>query len=173
MPHELYSKKILILLRHAEQDRSNPSLHGNGSLSSRGKTQALTTARELHSKLGKRPLALFSSPKKRCLETIEVFAELSKQVYTVAENLEECRKGESIHHFIGRIRNFIEDWKKSSNEITIACSHSDWIPEAVRMLVPMDFSVKHAAYIEVEEEKKVAEIQFRVLSYFSPQDKLK
>ncbi len=145
------TQKTLILLRHGHRDRI-PDEHDNG-LSQKGWLQAADAANSLFQKWEKTwdqsKVDLLTSPKLRCQETIEPFSKMIKGEITMEPLLVEAKAAETHAEFVERIQKFINMWKKSSAPVTVACSHSDWIPIALQLLVNEVGSVSKGAYYEI------------------------
>ncbi len=124
--------KILVLVRHAHRDTSHKE--ADNGLSASGHKQAIRLKKELAPKFqGEKPVFL-SSPKLRCIETLEPLAEEFDKKVNIDPLLNEEGSTESTYEFVDRIKNFIDWWKDKAPQVTIACSHGDWLPEAVRLL---------------------------------------
>ena len=156
------AKRYLILIRHAQQDRSQPS-HDRG-LTELGKRQAKNAAQFLHQHWAGQKIRLESSTKRRCLETAREILDLfSGTQLEINPLLTESNHDESFHAFHKRIRSFLQKWQQSTDQYTIACSHSDWIPEAVRLLCNIDCDIHHASIIEITlEETDEALLQYSI-----------
>jgi broad specificity phosphatase PhoE len=124
-------EKILVLVRHAHRD--TVSKKADNGLSPKGQKQALRLEVELASKFEEKPL-LISSPKKRCIETLEPLAEKLGQEVDIEPLLDEESPNEKSADFLDRIKAFANWWKTQAPKITIACSHGDWLPETVGLI---------------------------------------
>jgi broad specificity phosphatase PhoE len=120
-------KKTLILIRHAHRDTDAGRTRDNG-LSDKGKDQA-REFRKFYMDSGLAADALFqSSPKKRCVETLEPLAKKLARDIEIDKLLDEQSDGESYSALTRRIDLFIA-WAEHAEASTIvACSHGDWIP---------------------------------------------
>ncbi len=147
----------LILIRHAHREVSDRS-QDNG-LSSKGKQQARLLHRFFnrrfspsHSQdLVKADWVLYSSPKLRCVQTLEPWQEGSGLKVEVKEELDEQRPGEVGEDFIERVRdalNFLAAMSPSKN--VILCSHGDWLPVAAHILTGCSVELKKGAWLELE-----------------------
>ena len=115
--------KTLVLIRHAHRDKPLGSSFDNG-LSEKGKQQAKEFAEMFAKKFGKTKPSLVSSPKKRCIETLEP---LSKEISikVIIDN----DLNESDDSMSKRMQTFLRWWKDKAPDFVVACSHGDWIPE--------------------------------------------
>jgi len=145
--------KVLILIRHAHRDTEDPS--ADNGLSKKGIAQVEILADYFHRYFekefeGMRPRFL-SSPKKRCRETLGPLAAREKVEMKVDARLSECTPTEGSRGFLSRIREFAEDWRQGGRELTVICSHGDWIPELVAELANARISLKKAGFVEIRE----------------------
>ncbi len=155
----LRDKKYLIFIRHAQQDRA--TRQPDCGLTKTGQKQAQDAAQfivnrwvdqwvnQLADGAPQPSLEIHSSPKRRCLETMEALKNITQSTIQVDPLLHEAFAHESFEQFYQRIHAFLEKWKASDSVITIACTHSDWIPVAVRSLTMVDFEVRHTGLIEI------------------------
>jgi broad specificity phosphatase PhoE len=145
--------KTLILIRHAHREVVEPA-EDNG-LSAKGRGQVEGLVEHLHRHLqrefdGVRPRFL-CSPKKRCRETLGPVAQREKCEFKVDPRLSECSPVETSREFLERIRQFAQEWKQGGKELTVICSHGDWIPEFVAEIANARISIKKAGYVEIRE----------------------
>lgn len=144
----------LIVLRHAHRETINGRGRDNG-LSKKGKRQALALKKFFRFRLGKSPdVCLLSSPKKRCLETVEPIADMIGTEVEVHSVLDEQQRGESSAAFAGRVDRFCKDWRKSRYSITVVCAHGDWIPVATKKLVGVEVHVSKGGWVEFQGKSK-------------------
>lgn len=123
--------KRLILVRHAHRDKPFGQVFDNG-LSPFGDKQAVELVDKL--KVEAAPfqkhlehIPLFSSPKKRCIETLRPLAENLKTTLSVRDELDEG------DHIRKRAKQFLSLIDALKAPVVIACSHGDWIPEFVSL----------------------------------------
>jgi broad specificity phosphatase PhoE len=130
------SDKILILIRHAHRDVTYKS--SDNGLSQTGLKQALRLEKELGHLFEKEEPLFLSSPKKRCVETLEPLAKkFGKKVKTEDFLIEEAAD-ETRADLLDRIFSFIDLWKEKCPKVTFVCSHGDWLPEAVQIMTRKD-----------------------------------
>jgi broad specificity phosphatase PhoE len=121
--------KYFVLLRHAHRDASEHDR--NNGLSSKGLAQV---ADLLHDPVirkvleGQRDMAFLSSPKKRCVQTIEPLASLAQVKLQISEDLDEQHSEESQSMFLKRVDSFYTEMERSTHLVMVVCSHGDWIP---------------------------------------------
>ncbi len=141
--------KLLYLTRHAHRDVSDRT-QDNG-LSAKGREQA-EALRQHFKKICEEkgvPLRFISSPKRRCVETLTPLAAEFNFVIEIDDRLDENHGGEDLAGFLRRISSFLVELNESKGLI-FACSHGDWIPEAMRLLVDQEIDLKKGAFTEVD-----------------------
>jgi 8-oxo-dGTP diphosphatase len=142
---------ILIVVRHAHRDKSAGRDTDNG-ISAKGRKQALRVL-EHFKKEFKKPskLKILSSPKKRCMETVEPIAESAGARVQASALLDE---GPDLEL---RAKKFLTEWKKDGSGITVICSHGDWIPVFLEMAtgVPTDLAKGGWAQLEHVNQRLV------------------
>ncbi len=140
--------KTLVLIRHAHRDIDN-RLKDNG-LSARGFDQVKKLVKFYINRFeGAKPI-LYSSPKKRCQETITPIAKEAAVKYTIDERLDEHAGNENTALFMARMEEFLDVWKYEGPALTVLCSHGDWIPIAVQKLTGRAVDLKKCGWIEIE-----------------------
>jgi broad specificity phosphatase PhoE len=141
--------KTLVLIRHAHRDNSVRS-KDNG-LTDKGKNQARALKKYFASRFD-RPggVWLVSSPKKRCLETLGPISTAGNYEIDVNPDLDEQTSGETIQKFEGRVHHFLKEWQRMPQELTLVCSHGDWLPLAVFHLLGVRCDFKKGAWLELE-----------------------
>ncbi len=132
--------KRLILIRHAHRDTENHSL--DNGLSAKGKKQvqqmvAFALRRELEKAV------FFSSPKKRCVETITPLVREFEAKVQIETAIGEGSPLSSVDRFLDR-------WKYEGSETTVLCSHGDVIPIIVEKLTGAHIALKKAGWCEIE-----------------------
>ena len=145
------SPKILILVRHAHRNKTGGPSADNG-LSTKGKRQARRLAAYFRRRFGKKKKAIvLSSPKLRCLETVIPLARAAKTPVEVEPRLNEMGGNgkESSRQFGERITEFARWWREEAPPFVVACSHGDWIPEALAELTGASLDLKKGGWAEV------------------------
>lgn len=144
--------KTLVLIRHAHRDTSNREL--DNGLSDKGKDQAKDLRRFFSDRFDQAELKdglwLVSSPKKRCLETLNPIAKLLDRTVDIHPGLDEASMRESTASFTSRIEQFLREWQQSKAALTLLCSHGDWLPMAVNHLLGIHQEFKKGGWLEVE-----------------------
>ncbi len=105
-----------------------------------------------------------SSPKLRCIETLEPMAGERLQISPL---LDEQGPFESVKSLESRIESYIENFKASSERNIIACSHGDWIPQFVLKISGLATELGKSGWLEIEYRPN-EDPEFRILdSQFS------
>lgn len=139
------SDKKLILVRHAHRDTDIGRGTDNG-LSEKGIKQADRILKYFKEWYEGESVQLLSSPKLRCQETLKPLASFLKQDLKVREELDE---GGQLYW---KIKSFREFWQISKFDITVACTHGDWIPMAVEEYTGGRIFCKKGSLVELQEE---------------------
>lgn len=90
---------------------------------------------------------LVSSPKRRCIETLEPLAQSHKSKIVISDLLQE--QSESDRAFRERLERFGRWWREEAPDLVVACSHGDWIPPALQMLTGVVTDLKKGGWAEV------------------------
>lgn len=142
--------KTLIIIRHAHRNKELGRELDNG-LSPKGKKQARRIAKFFKKRFvadnKNTNFNLFSSPKKRCLETL---LPIQKITGTPIETLDDLNEGGNIPN---RIDDFLEKWNTSDRDFTILCSHGDWIPTFFEKFLGLPIELKKGAWAEIQIEE--------------------
>lgn len=152
MRYDLNMGKKLIFIRHAHRDVTDRGL--DNGLTDKGRTQAKALAKffegRFKKQLGDNDIWLLSSPKRRCLETLAGVSKICSREIDIHPGLGEHGPQESFEAYLKRIDAFLGEWRSSSPEITLACSHGDWIPAALKRTLQLDVEVKKGSWTELE-----------------------
>lgn len=141
--------KTLVFIRHAHRDTAVRS-RDNG-LSDKGKNQAKALKKYFVSRFDHpESLWLVSSPKKRCQETLGPIAGVGPYEIDVHPDLDEQGSGESSQKLEERVQHFLNEWRQAPQEITLVCSHGDWLPIAVSQLLGIRCDFKKGGWLEIE-----------------------
>lgn len=141
--------KRLVLIRHAHRDVEDRT-RDNG-LSAKGHEQVKKLFKFAKRRLDSDEDAWFvSSPKRRCIETLLPVAEHFQQQLEIDPALDEAGRLESAADFSKRLSEWISKWKFQGPELTVLCSHGDWIPNIVFQLTGAKIGLKKAAWCEIE-----------------------
>ncbi len=146
--------RTLIFVRHAHRDLTAGHELDNG-LSEEGHKQAIRIRKRAMKRLERATasLRLLSSERARCRETLEPLAEaLNLPIDTHPELVE----GEPVER---KVAQFLQDFRKAPESVWIACSHGDWLPEAMRLLVGAPIELKKGAWAEIRFRKGVTRLE--------------
>jgi 8-oxo-dGTP diphosphatase len=123
----------------------------DNGLSAKGKKQARRVARYYKERFGGGPAPrFFSSPKRRCLETLAPLAKFVKRPVHSDAALLEQGPAEGRERFVKRIESFLGPWRGRRRALAVFCSHGDWIPEAIRLLTGAPVILKKGGWAEVK-----------------------
>lgn len=140
--------KRLVFIRHAHRNTSDPA-KDNG-LSDKGEAQVKRLLKFASARLqGSTPIFL-SSPKKRCVQTLSPIAEALNAKLIIDERLSEQAPNENRSQYEARIDEFLDFYKYESDEVTVICSHGDFIPILIEKLTQAKAGLKKAGYGEIE-----------------------
>lgn len=162
--------KTLVLIRHAHRDTTRREL--DNGLDDKGRDQAKAIKRFFNSRFGsydtQKGLWLVSSPKVRCVETLQPAAKSIQRTVDIHPGLDEQSGKEPSGAFEKRVEGFLSEWANSNMELTVLCSHGDWLPLAIRRLLPgVHFEPKKGAWFELEWESGLATLKWCIPSFKS------
>lgn len=160
--------KTLILIRHAHRDTTERAL--DNGLSDKGREQAKSIRRFVESRfdvaeLIKEGIWIVSSPKLRCVETLQPMAKSLNRPVDAHPELEEQKDRESQTAFENRIRRFLEEWGQSQVAWTFVCSHGDWLPLATMQLLGFRQDFKKGSWFEVERDDVTCGLKWYIPSF--------
>ena len=141
-------KRHLILIRPAHRESDVPS-RDNG-LSEKGQAQVKRLVSYLSDRIDGKSARYLSSPKKRCLETLGPIAKEMNAELEVDERLTETSPIETHSQLISRMDEFCDEWRYQGGELTVICSHGDYIPMMVERLTGARIGLKKAGVVEIE-----------------------
>lgn len=141
-------QRRLFLVRHGHRDTTN--YRDDNGLSDKGISQLQGLASFFSEYLeDTKEIAFSCSPKKRCIESLQIIATgFSKKIF-VEEKLIEQQDDEDSKKFEGRIKDWLNDWKKEETPISIICSHGDWIPLFMKISMDLHIDVKKSGWLEL------------------------
>jgi len=141
-------RKTLFVVRHAHRVVTDRSL--DNGLSERGRIQAHAAALHIHKILGPKPATLKSSPRLRCIETLEPLAKLLGCSVEIDSALCEQERHETEAAFMKRIEAARDEWIQRGADRLIVCSHGDWIPNFCEMSFSQRVSLDKGGVIEAK-----------------------
>lgn len=148
-------EKILVITRHGKRDTFDRSL--DNGLNEKGQVQARQIAKLFQARFKKIVPVILSSPKVRCVETVEPTA-ADYEVQLIADpRLDESHTSSSTKEFYSKLDSFIHWWKSKAPHLTLICSHGDVIPELFQRLVDRSYDLKKGGWatIHLDEEGRV------------------
>jgi broad specificity phosphatase PhoE len=147
MMKEKFNTQI-VFVRHGHRDKPMPD--ADNGLSEKGRNQVEDLVKEF--KKGTLPKSRFfwTSPKKRCAETLKPLSDEAKAPLVIDELLDEQKSGESQTAFQRRIEKLIEKAEKLDAAVYL-CSHGDLIPEAIELLAGKNVDVSKGQAIVLEK----------------------
>lgn len=152
-----------IIVRHAHRDKPAPlGRKADNGVSDKGKVQAKKVAKLYKKLLGSQKAELISSPKVRCVETLEPLAKKLKAKIAIDKALDEQSEEDSVEAYRESVGDFIKVWMKSKSLVTIVCSHGDWIPLALEILLGAGFELKKGGWAQFEYGQKKFELKMIV-----------
>jgi broad specificity phosphatase PhoE len=142
------SHKRLLLVRHAHRNTDEPS-RDNG-LSEKGHEQVERLVRYFQEQLKDEKIQFFTSPKKRCRETLGPIAKTLKGDIEVDDRITETGPIENQSELRSRLESFFDEWLYEGTDVTVVCSHGDIIPVVVERLTGARIGIKKAGVVEIE-----------------------
>jgi broad specificity phosphatase PhoE len=145
--------KILILLRHAHRDKGQGREQDNG-LSGKGRKQAQGILRHYERKYDSRKPHILTSARVRCVETVVPIADHTGAKVNFSGLLMEKdgEKSETGRAFRERVEKFLRWWEQDAPELTVACSHGDWIPAFLEVATGTETHLSKGGWAEIHLE---------------------
>lgn len=154
----------LFLIRHAHRVAVDPT--SDNGLSEKGLVQAQKLAREIQSALsiqGPPPTTrILSSPKVRCIETLEPLCQLLGVPLELSNECIEQQRTEETKQFEMRVETYLTQLvsdltgqftaqlKGRASKDLVICSHGDWLPVATKFLLGRAVEFKNAQWVEIK-----------------------
>jgi broad specificity phosphatase PhoE len=91
-----------------------------------------------------------SSPKRRCVETVEPLAKATRTAVEVSDLLDE--QSENDKAFLRRLEKFVVWWTQEPAPLIVACSHGDWIPLCLQRLTGVSTDLKKGGWAEIGDD---------------------
>lgn len=154
--------RTLILIRHAHRDTSNRNL--DNGLSDKGQKQVKRLVKYFQKRFRYEEWSVSnikfeSSPKLRCVQTLQPLAQIvGSQVIEQAE-LSEQNPNESFAKFQARLQNYLKRWIESDIPVLVVCGHGDTLPLMVFHLLGTAVDFKKAGFLELEWESGQAHLK--------------
>jgi broad specificity phosphatase PhoE len=142
--------KKLIIVRHAHRNKLKSGEADNG-LSAKGKKQAKALQKLYSNVFGGKKAVILSSPKVRCMETVQPIA---KKIKVSLETIDSLNEAQSDTELNEKIRSFHSYWQKLDAPLTLICSHGDWIPTYLKQVLGVDIDLDKGGWIELESSQE-------------------
>ena len=159
--------KTLVLCRHGHRDNSKREL--DNGLTDKGREQAKSIKRFFGDRFSaddlKRGVWFVSSPKLRCIETLQPTAKGLERSVDAHPDLDEQNSREGLPGLENRVKRFLSEWSASKVGITVVSSHGDWLPLATHMLLGIEQDFKKGAWLEIEWVSGQAYLKWYVPSF--------
>lgn len=143
--------KILIVTRHAHRDVTLRSI--DNGLSEKGRLQAIALKNYFSEKYSRFKGEIFSSPKVRCIETLQPIAEPK-----ILDLLNERQDAESQRDFVDRVDRFRLQWLSGETPETLICSHGDWIPSFFKLALGSNLDLRKGGLAEIQFENQTLKL---------------
>lgn len=150
------SLKTLVVLRHAHRTKEFGYAFDNG-ISEKGQKQAARILKRWVKQFGDEGAALYSSPKKRCLETI---APIAKKIGAEVKIVSWLDEGGSLTR---KCRELATWWKGEAPELVAVCSHGDVIPVLLETLIGHPLDLDKGGWAKLEYDVEEDEVSLREL----------
>ncbi len=138
--------KTLIIVRHAHRDIVDSDRETDNGLSDKGKRQAKKIQKYFRERFKKETPLLISSPKRRCIETLEPIAK--KKKIEIAEHALLDEGGD----LRTKVKNFIKQVEQKPDPIVMVCSHADWIDTFFDEMIGINSSLQKGGWLELSLE---------------------
>jgi broad specificity phosphatase PhoE len=136
----------IVFVRHGHRDKPHPD--GDNGLSPKGLAQVEDLKKDYKKDRLPPSTHFWSSPKKRCTETLKPLSELAKGDFKIEKLLDEQQRSESSEKFQERIGTLIRKAMLIGETIYL-CSHGDVIPEAIDLLTGKSIDISKGQAIPV------------------------
>ncbi len=138
--------KLIIIIRHAHRSKKVGPDEDNG-LSKKGFVQAKQIQNHFNRVFGKEVPVIISSPKRRCIETVERIAiERGSEVICSSQLDEGGDLKKKTNLFIKQLSNM-------KAPLVVACSHGDIIPILIKGLIGVELILDKGAWAQFEYEE--------------------
>lgn len=151
----------LVIVRHAHRSKALGANTDNG-ISAKGKKQVRELTRFFKKRFGKTPAVVYSSPKKRCQQTISPIAKLAKTKVGILDCLDEADHGPSLK---SKISEFEAIRRESRAELIVICSHGDWIPAYLEAKLGIPLELAKGGWAELEFYGDAARLKWLVQEF--------
>lgn len=140
--NSLDHSRTLVVIRHAHRNKTSDPETDNG-LSKKGKQQAKRIQKYIIRAFAKTKPLILSSPKKRCIETVQPLAKAYRLSVESSDLLDEARNLQC------NVDTFLLAWKKNNSNLTFICSHGDWIQVFLKKVLSTDVALDKGGWAEL------------------------
>ncbi len=138
-------RPVLILVRHAHRSLKNRA--ADNGLSKKGREQRKYLTRSLAALLPRKAkILLISSPKKRCVETLEKFAKTRRKKIQIENRLNEGSPR-------ARTAALLKELKTAQTELVLACTHGDILPVMLKDLGCPEIEISKGSFVILKKTK--------------------
>lgn len=161
-------KRQIVFIRHAHRDISNRKL--DNGLSTKGIRQAarlrkFALQRFTFADFREGGALVLSSPKLRCVQTLEPLARAFDCPLKVEADLDEGKRNESMSQLNLRVQKFLKNTMADAPPLLFICSHGDWLPLAIYHLLGINVEMKKGAWLEMEIESNQAQLTWSIPAF--------
>ena len=150
-------KKVLVVVRHAH--RTQGGVDSDNGLSKKGQKQAEQIYKYYRASFGKRKPVIFTSPKKRCVETIQKIAKKFSIEPIQSDILDE---GGDLGK---KAILFMSQWSKSRDLFTLICSHGDFIPLLLEKMIGARIQLDKGGLAEIEMNQERPDLRYIIQNF--------
>jgi len=149
--------KHLFVVRHAHRKVVDAS--SDNSLSKKGLKQVEALGQTLLPRLRnlESPYHFFTSPKKRCVETVQPLSEQINSRFAIEPKLDEQSFDETTEDFKNRLADFLEELMQTG-PTAIICGHGDNLPILVEQITGITVNLEKSGWVELSREENVWKI---------------
>jgi broad specificity phosphatase PhoE len=144
----------LVFVRHAHRDTTEREV--DNGISPKGNKQVEELKLKYEKKIIPEATLFLTSPKKRCIETLQPLTMVSKVKLQIEDSLDEQSTGESSSEFFKRVSLFLEKLMVTITEkqmkCVYLCSHGDVIPEMIEILTGKSVDVDKGKAVVLDSE---------------------
>lgn len=153
------AQKVLILIRHAHRDTKTQGREIDNGLSSKGRKQAKAALKHFKRHFKKSKPWVISSPKLRCVQTVEPIARYTKRKLEILPLLDEGADTAM------KAREFLKLWQSAAPEVTVLCSHGDWIPDFLKVVTGGWIELDKGGWATLETENGRLALRWLLQNY--------
>lgn len=144
-------EKLLVFIRHAHRENSLRELDNGLSEKGLGQTQRLLRyflRRQEKESWQAEDFSFFTSPKLRCVQTLEPLAKAAGVPLVIRPELTEQKRNESFGAFQQRVQAESENLLQQPAPVIFICSHGDFLPLSIYHFLGVAVNFKKAGWLE-------------------------